>query len=649
MSQPSHAGSRASYTWRWDEAGGGRARRLTFDRSLLAAALGFALVGVLAADSGGYWPMTWGWSSLVLLWIGALGLILGPYRLAPSEWTMLAALGLLLIWVLLSAAWDAPATATVREAQRLVVYLAGTAATLLVVRRGSYRALLGGVWAAVVVICVYSLVTRLVPDRFGVFDPIAGYRLSVPIEYWNALGIFAAMGTLLGLGLAARAHGFAMRFLAAGSVVVLLSTLYFTYSRGAWVALAIGMFAFVAFDSRRLQSVTTALAVAPWAAAGLWIASRSDALTRVDADLAMASREGHRLAIVLSGLILGAGASVLAVALLGRSFVFSRPVRVVYGCTLATVFIAGLVAVFVEFGSPPTLARKAHNSLTSTPPAVNADLNQRLLTLASGARIRQWRVAWRVVEEHPWLGAGAGSYERWWNQYRTVDSQVRDAHSLYLEMLAELGPIGLGLLTVALGTPLVVVRRVRRRSLGAGALGAYVAFLVHAGVDWDWEMPAVTLSALFIGSSLLVAAQRERDGEELSLRAKLPLLAVAFLLGVFAFAGLVANRALEDSRGAAGEQDWPRALAEARKVTRWAPWSAQGWIWVGNAQLAMRDEAAARRSYLRALEKDRENAELWRNIAVLSEGEERRVMARRALELDPFGAVGLEEFLERDG
>ena len=64
------------------------------------------------------------------------------------------------------------------------------------------------------------------------FDPISGSRLSEPVGYWNALGLLAAMGTLLALGLAARS-GPVVRCLAAGSTVVLLLTLYFTYSRGA--------------------------------------------------------------------------------------------------------------------------------------------------------------------------------------------------------------------------------------------------------------------------------------------------------------------------------------------------------------------------------------------------------------------------------
>src|SRR5437763_200935 len=123
-------------------------------------------------------------------------------------------------------------------------------------------------------------------------------------------------------------------------------------------------------------------------------------------------------------------------------------------------------------------------------------------------RPHYWHVAWHEVELNPWLGSGAGTFDRYWLLYRPVSSFARDAHSLYLETLAELGPIGLALLLVALGLPLLVLRR-RRDPLLATAAAAYVAYLLHTGVDWDWELPAVTLTGLICGSSLLVATRAD--------------------------------------------------------------------------------------------------------------------------------------------
>jgi O-antigen ligase len=84
---------------------------------------------------------------------------------------------------------------------------------------------------------------------------------------------------------------------------------------------------------------------------------------------------------------------------------------------------------------------------------------------------------------------------------------VRDAHSLYLETLAEIGPLGLLLVLAVLGMPLVAARRSRRGLATATLPAAYVAFLLHAGIDWDWEMPIVMLAGLACAAALLLASR----------------------------------------------------------------------------------------------------------------------------------------------
>jgi O-Antigen ligase len=147
-------------------------------------------------------------------------------------------------------------------------------------------------------------------------------------------------------------------------------------------------------------------------------------------------------------------------------------------------------------------------------------------------RPRYWHVAWHEWELNRALGSGAGTFDRYWLHYRTVTSFARDAHSLYLETLAELGPIGLALLLAALLIPLLALRG-GRDPLLATAAGAYVAFLVHTGVDWDWELPAVTLAGLACGSAMLVA-RRPSDAPELRLPGKLLLLVPSAALGILA-------------------------------------------------------------------------------------------------------------------
>ena len=44
------------------------------------------------------------------------------------------------------------------------------------------------------------------------------------------------------------------------------------------------------------------------------------------------------------------------------------------------------------------------------------------------------------------------------------------------------------------------------RGVAGVAAGGFAAYLVHTGLDWDWEMPAVTLTGLLCGVGLLAVA-----------------------------------------------------------------------------------------------------------------------------------------------
>jgi O-antigen ligase len=128
-------------------------------------------------------------------------------------------------------------------------------------------------------------------------------------------------------------------------------------------------------------------------------------------------------------------------------------------------------------------------------------------SIAMGDRPSFWRAAVSDASAHPLLGSGAGSFDDYWLVHRTIGAFVEDAHSLYLETMAELGLVGLALLGCALLVPLSAAVR-RRDPLASTAAAAYVAFLVHAGLDWDWEMPATTLAGLALAAALIGNARR---------------------------------------------------------------------------------------------------------------------------------------------
>ena len=177
--------------------------------------------------------------------------------------------------------------------------------------------------------------------------------------------------------------------------------------------------------------------------------------------------------------------------------------------------------------------------------------------------------------------------------------------------------------------------KARRRSLTAAAAAAYVAFLLHAAVDWDWQMPAVTLAALFCGVALIVSARRA-PAAPVSPAVRIAALAIVVALGAFAFVGLKANKAISSSEDATAHAQFAKAERDAKSAEFWAPWSATPWQLVGEAQSALNKRAAARASFDTALKKNSQDWSIWLDLAVASSGAAQKHAFAQATKLNPL-------------
>ena len=176
------------------------------------------------------------------------------------------------------------------------------------------------------------------------------------------------------------------------------------------------------------------------------------------------------------------------------------------GRTVARVVLAttavGAVALFT------LTALQRHGAVVN--PSGGA-INGRLTSLESN-RGDFWRVARTTFRAHPVAGVGSGGFQTAWLKRRTIPYAARDAHSLYFETPAELGVVGLALLLAFLtGVGWSAVRAVGiDRTASAGLSAVVLVWAVHAGLDWDWELPGVTLPALVAAAGLLAIADGGR-------------------------------------------------------------------------------------------------------------------------------------------
>ncbi|MEI7692251.1 MAG: O-antigen ligase family protein [Actinomycetes bacterium] len=454
-----------------------------------AGAIVLTLPTVLAFLSGGYFATGRAWG-LVAAWLAFLLVAVSAPTPIPSR--IPGALVLSgLVWLALLTALSLGAAPlldpAVDDLARLLLYLPYTAAAIAAFDRPELRRWAApGLLAGTAIVCGYALAGRLAPTvvKETVGAAAAG-RLDQPITYWNAMGIVAAIGLILAASLCCdRRRALAGRTLAAATVPLLAMALAFTLSRGGIVAAITGLLIVVVCCRSKVSAISCILV----AAIGLLAAAIALSFTPLRELTGSASDRAGDGLILLLLLIVISVLSSLALRYLERYEDLNLP-------RLATASISiGLVtAVLVGFA---LTAWGSTTTAASTPAASGA--NPSRLASVKSSRSAYWDVAINSFAQSPALGKGPGSFRVEWRRERPFPEAAKDAHSLYIETAAELGLAGLlGLAIFLVGAVLASVRAVRvDRRLASGPVAVLAAWAVHAGLEWDWEMPAVSLIAL---------------------------------------------------------------------------------------------------------------------------------------------------------
>jgi O-Antigen ligase len=340
------------------------------------------------------------------------------------------------------------------------------------------------------VVIAYGLSERLLPglitlERSGA----AGGRLQQPLTYWNAVGALAAIGAVLCVRLAGDTRRpAALRAAAAGASAPLALGLWLSFSRGALAAVVLGLLALVLAAPTRAQ--LRAIAICVVAAVPAIVATAALDGVRAYAG-SLSAREGEG-ALMLA---------LLAVSMAGAAFAQLRAARLpdaAFALPRRAPLIAGLAVVVAVGAVVAAGIQERHPGQAAT-----GATTQRLRSVESN-RYAYWRVAFDTFADHPLVGDGAHSFEADWLQRRDIQDAARDAHSLYFETAAELGLAGIAALFLFLGAGGVAAVQAWRRdqALAAGPIAAVCVWLFHAALDWDWEMPAVSLVALLLVGAL---------------------------------------------------------------------------------------------------------------------------------------------------
>jgi hypothetical protein len=232
-----------------------------------------------------------------------------------------------------------------------------------------------------------------------------------------------------------------------------------------------------------------------------------------------------------------------------------------------------------------------------------------------------------------------------WQKERKTTQHVINAHSLYLEVLGELGIVGLVLLLIALALILgAFAYRARGpdRALFAALLAAGLAWAVHAGVDWDWQMPAVSLWLFACGGAALARSLRWRRRSK-SRELRRTLVRAGGAIACVGLALVPAQVAISQARlsNSIGDLEAGRCMAARSEAdgalsavgSRPAPYMV-----IANCDIEEGRYGAANVALLRALDRDPGNWELHYELAIARGGAglDPRAAARTAAALNPY-------------
>ncbi len=612
-------------------------------------ALPVAALAYLSFNAGGYFPSATGIVNVVLAQALVLRTTLAARPFEGFSRTLavpLGALALYAAWGLCSVLWSHTTARALDSYDTTLLYVLALAlfGSLRYTRARADR-LLYTVLATLVAVCLIGLISRVLPHVWPTASSFYDSRLNYPLTYWNAEGMLAAIALILAFHLSADRRGhWSVRVLAAAVLPGLAATLLLTFSRGSLGVTVIGLLAYCLLTRAHTLPAALLAAVAPCALA---VRSAWDAtlLAGTHPTSAAAVAQGRHVAIVVGLCMLGAGALRAALVPLDRRLARLRLVRtpprartrVIAGASGAALVVACVLAL----GGYGYAQRQYHDFVHVNTGASAPQTRDRLSQVTNNGRLSLWKAAVRIYDTHKLHGTGAGTYQLYYTSYRTEGLYVVNAHSLYLQSLAELGAVGFALIVlVVLGVLGGLAARVRGpdRALYAALFAVALAWAIHQAFDWDWQMPAVTLGVFMLAG---LALARPRDGRVglSGLPAARTLVALGWL--ALAIAPLLASTSyarLHSSAQALARGDCQSAKREALSSLSLSARRPQAYTIVGICDLeqGFAQSAVPAMAEAAALEPRSWEGQFWLAVARAGAGLDPHAAIARALALNPL-------------
>jgi tetratricopeptide (TPR) repeat protein len=610
------------------------------------------LVVYLSLRAGGYDPIPRDEVGIIAVWGLLVGVAVGALSLErigiPARAVLFVFLGLV-VWTALSLDWTESAERTMTELARAVTYLGVFALALAVQGGRRWRALLYGVTAGLGIVAALAVLSRIHPQWFpenelGTVLPDIEIerRLAYPLNYSSALGSFAAMGLPLMLAASASARTLAAQLLAAAALPVAGLAFYLSSSGTATVVLVAGLVAFFLLAPDRLPKAAT---LALGAAGTVILGHAVDQRPALDRGLVTPELESQGDEVLL---ILIFVCAAVALCQYGISLAVRHGRRPAWllisprAAVVATVAVILLVApIALAAGAGGEAKERWENFKSQEGDPATASRSSQILNLSGSGRYQFWESAVDANESEPFAGIGPGTFEFWWSREGSYAGFIRDAHSLYLEALAELGIVGFilvtGLMLSILGIGAVRAMRAPpdlRLGLAAATAGC-VAFAAAAGLDYMWEIAVMPISFVLLAAVAVDAARTpipeprsRRDLRRREIGSWAATIVASIVALIVIYLPYKAASDIRASERAVSEGRLDDALSEARSAADAQPYAATPRL---QEALVLERQGKLGQAAAAASEATEKESTNWRTWIVLSRIEAERGNARASL------------------
>ncbi len=501
-------------------------------------------------NSGAFQPRQWLSGALAVALFGLLAALLSAYPGQPRGTAVLivSLFAAYAVWVGLSALWAESTSRVWLETTRVFFLVLLFTLALVYLRepaaRRAFPLLLLIAVLALLVASIWRLWTAPDVDHLFIEN-----RWAWPIDYPNNNAALYLIGFWPLVWLAATAaHGLLVRATALATATGVLGLFVMTQSRGALWALALSTAVMFLISPIRLRTFFYLLVPTV-----LTVLYQFPTLNRFWSEGVTEELRGAGFVALMTASVLGGICCALFV-FAERRLPKKSSLKVACGGTILVILLAagswGAAGLTHHIGGPGAWMNQAWRQFTGQTSTLDAspgsEAPSRFSVVSSSGRVDIWRVAWESFLEKPLTGVGADGFIYRYDRFRQLESDSQHAHSLQLQLLGETGAIGALLAFLGMTAGLVALMRQRtyeglrhvrqvfaaiharlkneggqpRASDTSGSEGSSAVYawqmavvaalsywMIHASVDWLWQMVGVAIPALLLFAAGLTTAQ----------------------------------------------------------------------------------------------------------------------------------------------